>query len=106
MAGRRAKRIQATEKIPVGFLSANIRFSGALVDLSTTGMLVRTSHLLEPGTVGRIGIDVGDETLRIVVSVRRNVPSVGVAFEFMQMTQQDRVLMHRLSLRLQRPIGS
>jgi c-di-GMP-binding flagellar brake protein YcgR len=106
MAGRRTKRIRATQRITIGFLGANLRFTGDVVDLSSTGVLVRTSHALEPGTMGRIGIDVGNETLRAIVRVRRNVPSIGIAFEFMEMALRDRGLLHRLLLRLQRSIHS
>jgi len=106
MAGRRAKRFRATRTIPVGFIASNARFTGHLVDISKTGLLMRCSHSLALGTVGRIGIALAQETVRIVAVVRRHVPSVGIAFEFVQMSARDRELLHRLLLRLEHPIGS
>ena len=100
MAGRRAKRHRVRRHILVGFLGAGTRFTGDLVDLSRTGMLVRTPTELEPGAVGRAGIALKSETLRSVVTVRRRVPQVGLAFEFTQMNQHDRELLHSLLLRL------
>jgi hypothetical protein len=41
-----------------------------------------------------------------VAVVRRQLPSIGLAFEFTQMGQHDRELLHRLIMRLQMPVGS
>ncbi len=41
------------------------------------------------------------ETLRFVAVVRRRIDSIGLAFEFVQMTHRDRALLHRLILRLE-----
>lgn len=100
MAGRRAKRLRTGGKIAVGFLGAGARFGGDLVDLSTTGVLIRCSQELEPGTMGRLGINVGPSTLRPVAVVRRLVSNVGIAFEFTNMNPHDRELLHRLLMRL------
>lgn len=99
MAGRRAKRFRASQKIPVGFLGSGIRFSGELVDLSTTGLLMRSSETPDIGTVGRLAISVGYETSRMVGVVRRIIPGVGVALEFSHMGPRDRELLRRLILR-------
>jgi len=101
MAGRRAKRLRATQRVAVAFLGTTGSLAGELVDLSTTGLLIRCSQNLEPGTLGRLGIPLGQETIRIVAAVRRQVPSLGLAFEFVQMGSHDRELLHRLIMRLQ-----
>ncbi len=84
----------------VGFLGPSVHLTGDLVDLSETGVLVRCSQDLKPETVGRLGIDVGNEILRTVAVVRRKVPGVGIAFQISQMTPRDRDLLHRLLFRL------
>lgn len=89
----------------VGFVGSTANFAGELVDLSKTGLLVRSSQSLAPGSLGRIGIPMGQEMIRVVVAVRRQVPSIGPAFEFVQMGQHDRELLHRLIMRLQMPVG-
>lgn len=84
----------------VGFLGPSVHLTGDLVDLSETGVLVRCSQDLKPETVGRLGIDVGNEILRTVAVVRRKVPGVGIAFQISQMTPRDRDLLRRLLFRL------
>jgi hypothetical protein len=100
MTATRAKRVKPERQIMVGFLGPNGHLSGDLVDLSETGVLVRCSQNLEPETIGRLGIDVGNEILRTVAVVRRKVPGVGIAFQISQMTPRDRDLLHRLLFRL------
>ncbi len=73
------------------------------MDLSSTGALVRGSLDLEPGTLGRIGFEMGHETARIVAVVCRVVDGIGVAFEFKNMGPHDRELLRRLLLRLSKP---
>lgn len=106
MAGRQAKRFRCAKTIPIGFLGANARVTGDLLDLSTTGVLIRCSQELEPGTMGRIGIPVGQETARIVAVVRRRLRGIGVAFEFSRMGPHDRELLQRLLMRLSKPSSS
>ncbi|MBZ5562283.1 MAG: PilZ domain-containing protein [Acidobacteriia bacterium] len=101
MAGRKAKRVQAVQSIPVGILGGDTYFTAQLVDISRTGMLVRCAEDLPVGTVGRIGIPMAAETLRIVAVVRRRIDGIGLAFEFVQMTHRDRAHLHRLILRLE-----
>src|SRR5712692_2353981 len=86
MAGREAKRIKPKRTIVVGFLGPGIHFTGELVDVSESGVLVRTAHKLAAETIGRLGIDMGPETFRTIASVRRNVPGIGVAFQFNHMS--------------------
>ncbi len=102
MAGRRAKRVKATRKVVVGFLGAGVRFSGYLIDISSNGLMVRSSENLRVGDIGRLGIDMGHATIRIVAVVRRVVPGVGVAFEFSTMGPRDREMLQRLLMRLSR----
>ena len=84
----------------VGFLGPCVHLTGDLVDLSESGVLVRCAQELKPETIGRLGIDVGNEILRTVAVVRRKVPGVGIAFQISQMTPRDRDLLHRLLFRL------
>ncbi len=101
MASRAAKRVRPGRKIAVGFLGAQAHFTGELVDLSESGVLVRTSEHLELQTVGRWGIDAGLETFSAAGIVSRNVPNVGVAFQFGHMTPHNRQLLRRLLLHLE-----
>lgn len=89
--------------IPVGFLGLARRFSGDLIDISTTGILVTGPEDIELGSVGRVGIPIRHETIRIGVTVRRILPGVGVAMEFSNMTPHGRELLHRLLLFLAKP---
>ncbi len=100
MAGRRAKRFKAPFTIPIAFLGSSTRFTGDLVDISTTGLLLRCEQDIEPGTIGRMAIPVGYETSRVVAVAARRIPGVGVGFEFRHMTPHDRELLRRLLLRL------
>ncbi len=103
MAGRRAKRVQVLRRIPVGFQGGDVSFTADLVDISRSGLLVRCSYHLPAGTIGRVGISLGVEMFRSVVTVRRRVEPIGLAFEFTQMTQRDRHLLHRVILLAQHP---
>jgi hypothetical protein len=93
---RKATRYSATVEIYVGILGGGVRLTGKLVDLSMTGVMMRTSAKLDPDTHVRMGIEMGADTLRTRAAVRRTVPGVGVAFEFTEMTQRDRQLLGRL----------
>jgi len=77
-----------------------MRFTGDLVDISSTGLLLRCHQEIELGTIGRMAIPVGHETSRIVAVAKRRLPGIGVAFEFSHMTPHDRELLRRLLLRL------
>lgn len=100
MAGRRAKRIKAPFTIPIAFLGSSTRFTGDLVDISTTGLLLRCEQDIEPGAIGRMAIPVGHETSRVVAVATRRIPGVGIGFEFSHMTPHDRELLRRLLMRL------
>lgn len=100
MAGTRPTRVKPVRPIKVGFLTPQVHFTGDLVDLSETGVLIRCSQNLKPDTVGRLGIDMGHEILRTVAVVRRIVPGVGVALEISHMSPRNRDLLHRLLFRL------
>ena len=105
MAGRRAKRFRAPVTIPVAFLGGGLRFSGDLIDISSTGLLLRCNEDIELGTIGKMAIPVGHETSRVVAVAKRRLPGVGVAFEFSHMTPHDRELLRRLILRLASTLG-
>lgn len=93
---RKAARFEATVEINMGILGVGLRFTGRMVDLSMTGVLMKTSQKLEPGTHVRMGIEMGVHTFRTRAAVRRAVPGVGIAFEFTQMSQRDREHLGRL----------
>jgi hypothetical protein len=80
-----------------GFLGPKVHCTGELVDLSETGVLIECPELLvRPQTMGHFGINTGHEILRSVAVARRRVPGVGIAFQFTQMGQHDRKLLHGL----------
>ncbi len=93
--GRRSKRIKPSRQVAISF-----RFTGDIVDLSATGVLVRCSRSVELGTEGQLEVDVGGETFRTAAVVQRQVPDVGLAFQFTEMSSHDRELLHRLLRRL------
>lgn len=98
--GTRALRLKPERQIQVGFLGPGIHLVGDMVDLSESGVLVRCSEKVLPNTIGRLGIDVGNDILRTLAVARRQVAGVGVAFEMSQMTPRNRDLLHRLLFRL------
>ena len=101
MAGREAKRVQAVQSIPIGILGGDTYFTAQLVDISSTGMLVRCAEDIPTGTVGGIGNSMAAETPRDVGVVRRRIDGIGLALEFVQMTHRDRALLNRLILPLE-----
>jgi PilZ domain-containing protein len=103
VAGEAEKRVKAKFGIPVGFLGAGLHFTGDMVNLSKTGILVQCSQDLEPGTVGRLGFPVEGRTARFLVRASRRVPGVGIAFHFHQMSPHDRSLLQLLISRLASP---
>jgi c-di-GMP-binding flagellar brake protein YcgR len=100
VAGRRAKRFTAPTTIPVAFQGGSTRFTANVVDISTTGILLRCEEDIELGTMGKMAIPVGHETSRVLAVAKRRLPGVGVAFEFTHMSARDRELLRRLLLRL------
>ena len=96
MPGRRAKRFRTGATIPVGFIGSGARFTADLIDLSTTGCLLRCPEKVHIGDIGRLGIKVGHETLRVAATAIRDIPGVGVGFEFSQMYPRDRELLRKL----------
>ena len=81
-------------------MGGGVRFTGDLLDISTTGLLLRCEKDIEVGTVGRMAITVGYETSRVVAIAKRRLPGVGIAFEFSHMSPHDRELLRRLLVRL------
>jgi hypothetical protein len=84
----------------VGFQGSGVRFTGDLVDLSTTGLLLRTDQDIELGAIGRMAITIGHETCRVIGVAKRRIPGVGIAFEFSHMSPRDRELLRMLMLRI------
>ncbi len=101
-ARRRARRVKPKTPITIGFIGSGVRSSGKIVDLSLTGVLVRCPEQLEPGTVVRMGVEMGHETIRLAATAKRCVPDVGTAFAFTQMSHRDRSLLRRLILRIEK----
>ena len=100
MTGKRAERIKPERQITAGFLGPGVHFTGYVVDLSETGVLVHCAQEIQPNTIGRLGIDVGSDVLRTIAVVRRKVPGIGLAFEISHMSPRNRDLLHRLLFRL------
>jgi hypothetical protein len=100
VAGRRAKRFKAPITIPVAFQGGDKRFTGDLVNVSTTGILLRCNEDMELGAMGKMAIPVGHETSRVVAIAKRRLPGIGIAFEFTHMSMHDRELLRRLLMRL------
>lgn len=101
---RRAERYVPTAGIPVGILGAGVRLSGKVVNLSMTGVLVRCSKQLESGTHVKLGIEVESEVFSASAVARRSLPGVGTAFEFTQVSQNDRMLLRRVIYRLSKSV--
>jgi PilZ domain len=97
MPGRRGKRVRPTTKIAVGFIGAGTRFTADLIDISTTGCLLNCPlDQVEIGAAGRLGIQMGHETMRVSGEAKRKIPGVGIGFEFKHMYPHDRELLRRL----------
>jgi hypothetical protein len=84
----------------VAFQGGDKRFTGDLVDLSTTGLLLRCSEDMALGSMGKMAIPVGHETCRAVVVAKRRLPGIGIAFEFTHLSIHDRELLRRLLMRM------
>ena len=101
-AARRARRIKPRTKIAIGFIGSGVRSTGTVVDLSMKGALIHCSDTFKPGDVVKLGIEMGHETMRIAATARRIIPGVGTGFEFTQMGRNDRALLRRLILRIEK----
>jgi PilZ domain len=94
---RRVKRFRVTGKISAAFVGPQTRCTANLRDISTHGcLLTLLDSDVKPGTIGRLGIQIGQETLRATAVAKRVVPGLGVGMEFSQMNPSD----HNLLLRL------
>lgn len=103
---RREPRIKATLSVPVGFTGGSTTATGQVVDLSARDILVKCSKPVEVGTHVRLGIEAGSEMIRTMAVARRSVSGVGSAFEFVQMSQRDRMLLRQLLSRLDKQTKS
>ncbi len=99
---RREVRIKAIQSVAIGFIGAGVSATGQIVDLSTRDVLMRCSKPVAVGTHVRLGIEMGQDTIRITAVARRSVPEVGSAFEFVQMSRRDRMLLRQLISRLEK----
>jgi PilZ domain len=97
MPGRRVKRFRTISKLPAAFVGPGARCAAELHDISTNGcLLLLPNDQVKIGTFGRLGIQVGHETLRAGAVAKRVIPGLGVGFEFSQMFPSDRDLLRRL----------
>ena len=103
MGGRKQKRHRLDQIVPVGFVGAGLRFAGVLINISTTGMLVKCAVKIEPGAMLRAGIEMGTEVIRTAVVARRCVEGVGVGFQFLGMSPRDNQKLHILLMRISKP---
>lgn len=104
MKGRKTRRYRPSRVVLVGFVGAERRFTGDLMNISSSGMLVKCTEDVEPGVRLRAGIEVGLEIFRAGVVVRRRVPEAGIAFEFVNMSTRDRQKLHQLLGRISKPV--
>jgi PilZ domain len=96
MPGRRVKRFRVSGKVPAAFIGPQTRLTADLRDISTNGcLLFLPNNQVQLGTFGRLGIQVGHETLRAGAVAKRVIPGQGVGFEFSQMYASDRDLLRR-----------
>jgi hypothetical protein len=101
-AARRARRIRPRTKVSIGIIGGGFRSIGTIVDISMKGALVQCSEQFKPGDVVKMGIEMGQETVRLTGAARRVVPGVGTGFEFTSMGRNDRALLRRLILKVEK----
>ena len=96
MPGRRAKRFDLAQVIPVAVEAGARRFLGVVMDISSTGVLVRCDDLLPTGAIAQLAIGKDRESVRTLAVVRRVVPGIGLGFEFRNMSITNRDFLNRL----------
>jgi len=99
---RRARRVAATSSIGVAILAPGVRATGKIEDISMTGVLMKCRTEVKAGTPVRLGIEMGQETIRLAAVAKRSVPGVGTAFHFSHMGQRDRSLLRALIFKLEK----
>ncbi|HEV2350176.1 MAG TPA: PilZ domain-containing protein [Terriglobia bacterium] len=105
-SARRARRLKPRNKITIGFIGSGVRSLGIILDLSMRGALVKCTEEFKPGDVVKMGIEMAHETIRIAATARRNIPGVGTGFEFTQMGRNDRSLLRRLIMRIEKSLAT
>ena len=101
-AARRARRYKPRTKITIGFIGSGFRSTGTVVDISMKGALVECLEEFKPGDAVKMGIEMGTETMRIAATAKRYIPKVGTGFEFTQMGRNDRTLLRRLIMQIEK----
>ncbi len=104
-AARRARRIKPRIKISIGFIGSGFRSIGTILDISMKGTLVQCAEEFKPGDVVKMGIEMRHETMRLAAIARRVLPGVGTGFEFSAMGRNDRILLRRLILGIEKQQG-
>ncbi len=64
--------------------------------------MIRYSEDITPATIGRLGVSLGQDVIRIVAEVRHRVRRVGLHFRFVRISSYDRQLLGSLLLRMSR----
>lgn len=103
-SARRARRLRPRSRIVIGFIGSGVRSLGVILDLSMRGALVKCTEEFKPGDVVKMGIEMAHETIRIAATARRIIPGVGTGFEFTQMGRNDRALLRRLIMRIEKSL--
>jgi hypothetical protein len=49
-----------------------------------------------------MGLEMGTEMMRIAATAKRHIPNVGTGFEFTQMGRNDRTLLRRLIMQIEK----
>ena len=97
MPGRRVKRFRVPGKVSAAFIGAETHCTAQVRDISTNGcLLTLLDSQVKLGDMGRLGIQIGRETLRATAIAKRVVPGLGVGLEFSQMNPNDHELLLRL----------
>jgi hypothetical protein len=105
-SARRARRLKPRSKISIGFIGSGVRSLGIILDLSMRGALIKCAEEFKPGDVVKLGIEMAHETIRIAAVARRVIPDVGTGFEFTQMGRNDRSLLRRLIMRIEKSLAT
>jgi DNA-binding response OmpR family regulator len=87
-------------RIPAGFIGGGLALTGNVVAISRTGIVIRCSEDIPPGTIGRLGISLGQDVIRIGAEMQRRIPRVGLHFRFVRMSSHDRQLLGSLLFRM------
>lgn len=78
------------QRILAGFIGGGLALTGNVVATSRTGIVIGCSEDIPPGTIGRLGISLGQDVIRIGAEMQRRIPRVGLHFRFVRMSGHGR----------------